>query len=127
MQNIDTNEDGIQDPQCYPEDLAEFILPLLQAAQPETSGQFQSAPGFEIPSCATLKRIISCAYQASLQTDEQRPVTFRLILGAPQAFPQDQGPNGLECFEFTNTLPFTPYEIRKLSPAIVYHRSLIGI
>jgi hypothetical protein len=127
MRAIDTNDDALQEGQCYPADLAEFILPLLQAAQCKKSPHFQSARGFEMPTCETLKRIISCAYQASLQTDEQRPVTFRLILGASEAFLQDQVPHGLHCFKFSDTLPFTPYEIRKLSPAIAYHRSLIGI
>ena len=127
MQIIETIDDNLQESQCYPQDLAEFILPLLLAAQPETAPHFQSAPGFAMPSCETLKRIISCAYQASLQTDENRPVTFRLIFGAPGAFPRNQAPHGLHCFEFAQTLPFDALELRKLSSAAAYHRSLIGI
>ena len=80
-----------------------------------------------MPSCETLKKVISCAYQASLQTDEQRQVTFRLIYGAPDAFPRNEEPHGLHCFEFANTLPFEPFELRKLSSAAAYHRSLIGL
>lgn len=129
MTSIDTTDDVLDQCQCYPADLAEFVLPLLVAAKSKKSKlrQFQSTRGFETPQLETLKKIISCAYQASLQTDEQRPVTFRLILGAPESFVQDQLPYGLHCFKFTDTLPLTPYEIRKLSPAIAYHRSLIGI
>jgi hypothetical protein len=74
-----------------------------------------------------LRKIISCAYQASLQTDEQRPVTFRLIYGTPSGFSQYERANGLHCFEFADKLPFDPFELRKLSAAAAYHRSLIGI
>src|SRR5438128_2405907 len=81
--------------QYYPEDLAEFVLPLLHSAQTETGSFFPSSRGFEMPSCDVLKKIISCAYQASLKTDEQRPVTFRLIFGAPGAYPRNQGPHEL--------------------------------
>jgi len=88
---------------------------------------FQAPHRFEMPSCETLKKVISCAYQASLQTDEQRPVTFRLIYGAADAFPRNQDPRGLHSFEFAHTLPFEPFELRKVSAAAAYHRSLIGI
>jgi hypothetical protein len=127
MQTIDTFDGGPGERHSYPQDLAEFTLPLLQAAQPKTNSQFQTINGFPMPSCETLERIISCAYQASLQTDERRSVTFRLIFGSPSAFPQNQTPQGLHCFEFANTLPFDPLELAKLSSAATYHRSLIGI
>jgi hypothetical protein len=54
-------------------------------------------------------------------------VTFRLIFGEAGAFPETPGAGGLHCFEFANTLPFDALEIRKLSSAASYHRSLIGV
>jgi hypothetical protein len=123
---IDTFNDQLEKHQ-YPRDLAEFVHPLMQAAQSEAQTDFQPAQGLELPSCAMLRKIISCAYQASLQTDEQRPVTFRLIYGTPSGFSQYERANGLHCFEFADKLPFDPFELRKLSAAAAYHRSLIGI
>ncbi|MDR3613139.1 MAG: hypothetical protein P4L53_06215 [Candidatus Obscuribacterales bacterium] len=127
MQTIGTFDDSFRERHSYPQDLAEFTLPLLQAAQARSDSQFQAIDGFSMPSCETLEKIISCAYQASLQTDERRPVTFRLIFGAPNAFPRNQTPDGLYCFEFADTLPFDALEVAKLSSAATYHRSLIGI
>ncbi len=126
MQIIETAEEDLHKDQ-YPEDLAEFILPLLQSAYTNAAPRFQPAHGFELPSCQTLRKIISCAYQASLQTDEQRPVTFRLIFGTPSALPRNQGPGGLHCLELVDSLPFDSFQLRKLSSAASYHRSLIGI
>jgi hypothetical protein len=123
---IDTVNDRLEKHQ-YPRDLAEFVLPLLQAAQAEAQTDPQSVQGSELPSCAVLRKILSCAYQASLQTDEQRPVTFRLIYGTPEAFSRFERPNGLHSFEFADKLPFDPFELRKLSAAAAYHRSLIGV
>jgi len=99
----------------------------MQAAQSQMAAHSQSVRGFELPSAETLKKIISSAYQASLQTDERRPVTFRLIFGEPGSFPRNHGPQGLHCFEFADTLPFDALELRKLSSAAAYYRSLIGI
>jgi hypothetical protein len=126
MQIIDTDENGSPEDQ-YPHDLAEFILPHVQTAQTESTRHLVLVRGLEMPKLETLKKIISCAYQASLQSDEQRPVTFRLIYGAPSAFPRSQGPQGLHCFQFEQSLPFESFELRKLSSAAKYHRSLIGI
>lgn len=123
---IDTVSDWLEKYQ-YPRDLAEFVLPLMQAAQSEAQTEFQSEQGLELPSCAILSKIISCAYQASLQTDEQRPVTFRLVYATPAAFARYDRPNGLHCFEFADKLPFEPFELQKLSAAAAYYRSLIGI
>jgi len=125
MRIINTTDDGLHEDR-YPRDLAEFILPLLECEEAKTASRSRSAHGFEMPICETLKKIISCAYQASLHTDEQRPVTFRLIFGAPDAFP-DQGPHGLHGFEYVDRLPFESFEPRKLSAAAAYHRSLIGL
>lgn len=127
MEIEDKIEAGHGERQYYPQDLAEFILPLLQAAPPKTAPHFQLTQGFEMPSCSTLEAILSCAYQASIQTDEQRQVTFRLIFGDPRAFPKYETIDGLHSFVFANSLPFDAIELKKLSSAAVYHRSLIGI
>jgi hypothetical protein len=59
--------------------------------------------------------------------EEERPVTFRLILCEPELFPTEAGPpTGLHRLEFTAPRPFELQELCRLSPAADYHRSLIG-
>jgi hypothetical protein len=76
----------------------------------------------------TLERLLSACYQASLMREEERPVSFRLILGAPGFFSPEAGPPlGLQRMEFAQKRPFDEDELRRLSPAADYHRSLIGV
>ena len=71
--------------------------------------------------------MFSTCYQAALMREEERPVTFRLILCEPELFSAEGGPPaGLHRLEFTLPRPFEVQELRRLSPATDYHRSLIG-
>ena len=74
-----------------------------------------------------LEEAISACYQASLLREEERPVTFRLALTEPERCPSELGPpGGLHRLEFTESRPFDEHELRRLSPAADFHRSLIG-
>jgi hypothetical protein len=54
-------------------------------------------------------------------------VTFRLIFANPDFFPEEEGPpEGLHRLEFTEPIPFDERELRRLSPAADFERSLIG-
>jgi len=103
----------------YPNDLARFVRDHWNdAAERHT----------EISLAAELEHIVSICYQASLLREESREVTFRVIVAEPEQFaPADGPPNGLHRLSFSQRLPFTAHELRRLSPAARFHRSLIGV
>jgi hypothetical protein len=81
-----------------------------------------------LPERETLDTFISSCYQASLLQEEERPVMFRAILCGPERLPADDGPpSGLHRLEFPERRPFDAQELRRLSPAADYYRSLIGV
>jgi len=81
-----------------------------------------------LPGKVALEHLISTCYQVSMMREETRPVTLRLILVAPKFFPADQGPpKGFLRLLFSTPRPFNEYELRRLSPAVDFERSLIGI
>jgi hypothetical protein len=84
--------------------------------------------GPALPPPALLDQILSTAFQASLLRDEERPVTFRLLLADPDVLPVSAGPpDGLLRLAFDRPRPFAVDELRRLSPAAKYHRALIGL
>jgi hypothetical protein len=120
-------------PHAYPQQLADLVRQRwvelhagaagARGADAESGSQICSLP--EPPA---LEQILSTVYQATLLREEERPVTFRLIVGAPQSFAPDAGPPfGLHRLVFTQPRPLTEHELRRLSPAAKYHRSLIGV
>jgi DisA bacterial checkpoint controller nucleotide-binding len=103
---------------AYPPDLAAHLEERWQALP----------PGCPLPSLALLEQILSTAFQASLLRDEERPVTLRLLLTEPEALPVEGGPPfGLLRLAFDQPRSFTVDELRRLSPAARYHRSLVGL
>ncbi|HEX7666849.1 MAG TPA: hypothetical protein VF407_20110 [Polyangiaceae bacterium] len=101
---------------AYPAHLAEFTRTRWPAnAKP-------------LPAQHLLEEIVSTAYQATLLREEERPVSFRLIVCDPLDLPADHGPpKGLHRLVFDHPRPFSKHELRRLSPAATYHRSLIGV
>lgn len=99
---------------AYPEDLAESVR--------------KRWPQDADPLPASLELILSTAYHASFLRDEERPVTFRLLVCPPSAI-EDQGgpPMGLLPLPFTEPRAFDEHELRRLSPAAKYHRALVGV
>ncbi|MDQ4128452.1 MAG: diadenylate cyclase [Actinomycetota bacterium] len=80
------------------------------------------------PDQGTLETLISTCYQASLLREEERSVTFRAILCDPSELPPLAGPpDGVHVLEFASPRPFDIQEVRRLSPAADYYRSLIGV
>lgn len=105
---------------AYPRDFASFVVDRWQAV---SSREYASLPDLTV-----LEHLISVCYQASLLRDEERPVRFRLIFLAPDRFPPDQAPpTGLHRLLFSDPLPFTERELRKLSPSVDFYGSLIGL
>ena len=104
-------------PDAYPADLARFVC---GAWDEERSGP--------LPEEGTLEAMISACYQASLLHEEERAVTFRMILCDPELLPPNEGPpGGIHRLEFPEPRRFDIHEIRRVSPAADYYRSLIGV
>lgn len=90
------------------------------------AGRWGHAPG--LPEPAVLERLLSVCFQASLLHDEGRPVTFRLALTDPEAFPASGGPpSGLHRLMLHQGRPFDEHELRRLAPAAGFHSSLFGV
>ena len=80
-----------------------------------------------LPATSTLEAHLSICYQVTLLREEGRPVTFRLSPSEPDAFAATGGPPAsLHRLVFTRPLPPDQHELRRLAPAVVFSRSLIG-
>src|ERR671910_944003 len=102
---------------AYPAELARFVRERWDEDRAGT-----------LPGQGTLETLISSCYQASLLREEERAVTFRVILCDPDLLPPREGPpEGTHRLEFPRPRPFDVQEIRRLSPAADYYRSLIGV
>jgi hypothetical protein len=114
---------------AYPEELVSFIFDLWE--EPQFRERLRLAgidPSMQLPDRAVLQEIISTCYQASLLREEERPVTFRLIIHDPELFSLSDGPpTGLHRLQFTRPRPFNEYELHQLAPAADFYRTLIGI
>jgi len=84
--------------------------------------------GAGLPEGPVLEVLLSTCYQASLLREEERPVVFRMIFADPHCFPEGDGPpDGLHRLEFEEPRAFDEHELRRLSPAADFDRSLIGV
>ena len=111
-------EDTLRSTQdAYPADLARFVR---ERWDEDRAGA--------LPDQSTLGTLISACYQAGLLHEEERAVTFRVILCEPDLLPHFEGPpSGTHRLEFPKPRQFDVQEIRRLSPAADYYRSLIGV
>jgi hypothetical protein len=99
---------------AYPADLAAFVRDVW--------------PADAAPLPGALCELLSAAFQATLLRDEERVVTFRVVVAAPEAFPPGAGPpRGMLRLLFESPRPYDAGELRRLSPAVKYARSLIGV
>src|ERR687897_35748 len=102
---------------AYPADLARFVW--------EVWDEERAGP---LPGEGTVEALVSACYQASLLREEERAVTFRVILCDPERLPPNEGPpGGIHRLEFPEPRQFEVQEIRRISPAADYYRSLIGV
>jgi hypothetical protein len=113
----------------YPQDLASIL-----------KVQWDNVPAFTenekvgercvsdlLPDSSVLESLLSTCYQASLMRDEGRPVTFRLLLREPSRLKTHDGPpEGLHRIVFSEPRSFDEHELRRLSCAADFYRSLIG-
>jgi hypothetical protein len=104
----------MSDCHAYPTELAAFVR--------------EAWPRGAAPLPAHLDALLSAVYQATLLRDEERQVTFRLVLAPVERFPAGAGPpRGMLRLVFDRARAFDSGELRRLSPAAKYARSLIGV
>jgi hypothetical protein len=107
---------------AYPGDLTQAV----HLRWPEVQSAIHAGP--TLPTPAVLEEVLSVCYQASLLREEGRPVAFRVAFGAPDVFAPAAGPPaGLHRLVFGASRPFDQHEVRRLAPAAVFSRSLIGV
>ena len=111
----------------YPAELVALINQKWREALPPEDGATEPVASV-LPGKVALEHLISTCYQVSMMREETRPVTLRLILAPPTLFPAEEGPpKGFLRLLFSAPRPFNEYELRRLSPAVDFERSLIGI
>jgi len=114
------NESALELPSHgYPDLLAAQAWPDWPAAERTQLG---------IDSLDTLTAFLSVAYQASLLNEEGRPVISRLALCDPSSLEAE----GLCLYDFhisrfCKPRPFDEHEIRRLSPAASFYRSIMAV
>lgn len=114
----------VADRYAYPHQLAELVA---QRWHDVVSSRDGDAKETEVPPLAAIETLLSICFQASLLREEGRPITFRLALGEPEVFPVRGGPpSSLLRLLFTQPRALDPHELRRLAPAAVFQRSLIG-
>jgi hypothetical protein len=81
-----------------------------------------------LPASPQLENLLSVCYQASTLREEERPVRLRLLLAEPDLFSaQEFPPTGLHRQVFTQPRPCNEHELKKLSPAADYAKTLLGV
>lgn len=122
-----TNPESEHTPYIYPDQFARIVLDAWKTRaglQPYE----KSVPAADTPLREdSLREVLSTCFQSSLLREEERAITFRLFLGKPDVLPQDGGPPlGVQVLPFASPREFNPGEIRRLSPAVDFHRAMIG-
>jgi sensor domain DACNV-containing protein len=101
----------------YPNQLAELVKKVWPAEALDC-----------LPNDGQLRLLLDVAYQASLLREELRPVTFRLLLGHPDEIIKPELPSlSLAGFPLDRPRPFNEQEVRRISMAADFFRSLIGV
>jgi hypothetical protein len=112
---------------AYYEDLIWFVRHHWSASDANL-GDNTAVTAAPLPPPPLLEDIFSTCYQASMLREEERPVQVRLVLADPELFPAaDVPPLGLHRQVFAQPRPCDETELRKLSPAVDFSRSLIGV
>jgi DNA integrity scanning protein DisA with diadenylate cyclase activity len=112
--------------EAYPRDLAAFVEERWEGRS-GASDHPERPQVHPLPDASVLEEALSVCYQASLLREEEQPVIFRLALCDPESFPPEGGPpKGLQRLEFSEPRPFDAQELRRLSPATDYPRSIVG-
>jgi hypothetical protein len=112
---------GIGSAHFFPSELAGYVIARVrELGAPPLGLSFPADTG-------VLEAAISVAYQVSLLRDEDRPLTFRLAVAPPDAFSDEAGPpTGVHRLRFSSARELSVQELRKLSAAAKFSRSVVG-
>src|SRR4029453_1310747 len=112
----------------YPADLAEVALRTWHDGSSLTDEYCEAVHDHDaLPAPDVLETILSTCYQASLLREEERRGPFRLIVANAASFPAPGGPpHGLHRLLFDEPRSLSHHELRRLAPAVDFHRALIG-
>ncbi len=112
----------------YPSELVDLITQRWHDASAAESEEGSPPPTDNLPGQVALEQLISTCYQVSMMREEDRPVILRLIVAEPEFFPPDMGPpKGFLRVLFSSPRTFNEYELRRLSPAVDFERSLVAV
>lgn len=112
----------------YPSELVPLIIEKWESLREKKMQRAGHSPFPPLPELKVLEEMLSTCYQVSMMREENRPVSIRLIIASPDIFPSDKGPpRGFLRLIFSTTRPFNEYELRRLSPAVDFERSLVGV
>src|ERR1700739_2716350 len=102
--------------------------PDLLARQLWPTGVGKGNNRFGIDSRDSLARVLSVASQASLLHEEGRQVTCRIALCSEGDLdPAVLAPYSFRVLKLSRPRPFDEQEIRRLSPAVTFYRSVIAV
>src|SRR5260221_10495194 len=115
-------------PKGSPQELPSHGYPNSLGAQAWQDWPSPERTQLGIERLETLTGFLSVAYQASLLNEEGRPVVCRLALCPPSALEaQDLFLYGFHVSRFCQQRPFDEQEIRRLSPAATFYRSIMAV
>lgn len=124
------SKDGKNTEYAYPRDLAAFVAARWEGSSASSDSLdpiSHNPPVDPLPEASVLEEVLSTCYQASLLREEGQPVRFRLALSPPEVFPPGAGPlRDLHPLKFPKPRAFDVQELRRLSPATDYPRSIVG-
>ncbi len=112
---------------AYHGDLARLIRDCwpTEAGDGTGRGEFRAVP---LPTSPFFENVLSICYQVSMLREEETPVTLRILIAEPEVFfNQAVPPMGLHRLVFSNPRPCNEKELKKLSPAVDFSRSLVGV
>ena len=82
----------------------------------------------QLPDDHHLRRLFDVAFHSSLLREEDRQVIFRIMFGDPASLPSEDGPpHGLMPLHLDRPRPYNEQEVRRLSMAALFFRSMIGV
>ncbi|HZC34971.1 MAG TPA: hypothetical protein VE242_05130, partial [Chthoniobacterales bacterium] len=109
-------------------ELARHGYPNLLATQVWEDWSASDRTHLGVDSLDTLAGFLSIAYQASLLNEEGRQVICRIALCHPDALhAKDLLLYGFHVSRFRRPRPFDEQEIRRLSPAATFYRSIMAV
>lgn len=110
----------------YPSELVPLIINKWETLHKE--GYVTKTLSEMLPDVTVMEEMLSTCYQVSMMREENRPVNIRLIISSRETFPAEKGPPlGFQRLIFEASRPFNEYELRRLSPAVDFERSLVGV